>query len=490
MYPILRNEKSIALQGTSRALNAFVSIGLSRKQAGQLEQNHQNAPLHGRLIAVKDNVCTLNYPTACGSKILKGFQSPYNAHVIQKLEHAGAFIAGKTNLDEFGMGSHSTHSSFGTVLNLKKEQGEPLSPGGSSGGSAVAVATGQCWAALGTDTGGSVRLPAAYTGTVGFKPSYGLISRYGIVAYANSLDTVGILADRCSKVKSVFDHARGYHALDPTSAPPSTLERIKEAIDARCVHTRGTPVIGRPLRIGVPHEYNIAELQTVVRSTWLKALQFFKAKGHSVHQVSLRATKLALSAYYVIAPAEASSNLAKYDGVRFGNHANCQDIAGNVLYATTRGEGFGEEVKKRILLGAYSLSASAIDNYFIQAQKVRRLVQQDFDNVFTMQHPLNDHIIECSAEAGIDVLLTPTAPSTPPTISSLANRSSVDAYKDDVMTVPASLAGLPAISVPVRINGKEDDAEAVDSVGLQIIAQYGDDDTVINAARLLEEMDS
>lgn len=286
------------------------------------------------------------------------------------------------------------------------------------------------------------------------------------------------------------DETRGYHALDPTSVLHSTLERIKEVVNTRDVHSQGTPGIGRPLRIGVPCEYNIAELQPVVRATWLKTLRFLEAQGHSIRQVSLPATKLALSAYYIIAPAEASSNLAKYDGVRYGTQATHEHDKGNVLYATTRGEGFGEEVRKRILLGAYSLSSSAMDNYFLQAQKVRRIVKDDFDRVFIMQNPLNDHSLEGIPVVGVDVLLTPTAPSTPPTIASLAHRSSVDTYRDDVMTVPASLAGLPAMSVPVMIDGEKVDTEAVDSVGIQIIAQYGDDDTVFNVAKILEEIDT
>ncbi|MCJ1316918.1 Trimeric GatFAB AmidoTransferase(AdT) complex subunit [Xylographa vitiligo] len=443
----------------------------------------KNTPLTGKPIAVKDNICTIGFPTTCASAILEGFQSPYNAHVIQKLEDAGAIIAGKTNLDEFGMGSHSTHSIFGPVHNaLVTEQG-PLSAGGSSGGSAVAIATDQCWAALGTDTGGSVRLPAAYTGIVGFKPSYGLVSRYGVVAYANSMDTVGVLAADSKIVRQVFDQVRGYDASDPTSVHPSTLKRIYETVKSHKVNTKG-----KPLRIGVPIEYNIEELQPVVRSAWLEVLQLLQSEGHSILSVSLPATKLALSAYYIIAPAEASSNLAKYDGVRFGNQAKEKGVPGNVLFATTRGKGLGDEVRKRILLGAYSLSASAIDNYFIQAQKVRRMVQQDFDRVFAMDHPLNGERSGNPVSEKVDLLLTPTAPSTPPTLASLTSRSSVETYGDDVMTVPASLAGLPALSLPILIGSNHGEQKRTSPVGIQVIAQYGDDDMVLEFAGDLERL--
>jgi len=242
------------------------------------------------------------------------------------------------------------------------------------------------------------------------------------------------------------------------------------------------------LRIGVPLEYNITELDPAVRDTWLNALQFLSELGHTLHPVSLPSTKLALSAYYVLAPAEASSNLAKYDGVRYGNQAAQKESQENVLYSNTRGQGLGREVRKRILLGAYSLSASAIDNYFIQAQKVRRLVQRDFDRVFATQNPLLDARHRRLESAGVDILLTPTAPSRAPVLDSLSRRSSVDTYQDDVLTVPASLAGLPAMSVPIRTEVRSpDDGKGSGPIGLQIIAQYGDDDRVFELAQALEE---
>ncbi|MCJ1243204.1 Trimeric GatFAB AmidoTransferase(AdT) complex subunit [Trapelia coarctata] len=491
-------ENCLKSQKIWKELNAFVPHGRGDesflkviKEAESHNHDRTTNPVHGRLIAIKDNICTADFPTTCASHILEGFQSPYNSHVVQRLEDVGAVIAGKTNLDEFGMGSHSTQSAFGPVLNplsieessitAELSSAQSYSAGGSSGGSAVAVQTGQCWAALGTDTGGSVRLPAAYTGIFGFKPSYGLISRHGVIAYANSLDTVGILARNSVIVKQVFDQIRGHHALDPSSMSPTTLERIDTAAKS-CSKSKS-------LRIGIPREYNIAELHPIVRGTWLNAFRLLSELGHAIYPVSLPSTKLALSAYYVIAPAEASSNLAKYDGVRYGNQAAQKESQQNVLYSNTRGEGFGKEVRKRILLGAYSLSASAIDNYFIKAQTVRRLVQRDFDSIFARQNPLLEAQHKNTDTEGVDVLLTPTTPSTAPTLDSLSERSSVDTYRDDVLTVPASLAGLPAMNIPIGTKVMNPDgSNGPMPVGIQIIAQYGDDDMVFKAAQALEEI--
>lgn len=390
-------------------------------------------------------------------------------------------MAGKTNLDEFGMGSHSKCSYFGPVTQSNAEGAEALSAGGSSGGSAVAVATGQCWAALGTDTGGSVRLPAAYTGIVGFKPSYGLVSRWGVLAYANSLDTVGVLAQSTQHAKVVFEAINGYDEQDPTSLLPSTRARIFESLSQRRRNSS--------LRIGVPLEYNIAELSPQVRRAWTSALEFLRNQGHMIVPASLPSTKRALSAYYVLAPAEASSNLAKYDGVRYGTRAEGPDGAEGVLFSRTRGQGFGDEVKRRVLLGAYTLSAEAIDNYFIQAQKVRRLVQQDFDRVFSLANPLLDggRTGRQDTDQAVDVLVCPTAPTLPPTLESLEKQSPVEAYVSDVFTVPASLAGLPAVSVPFKASQRGEGEGHEGNIGIQVIAQYGDDNLALEVARIIEE---
>ncbi|KAH0543692.1 hypothetical protein FGG08_002008 [Glutinoglossum americanum] len=500
-------ERSLGNLQKFRSLNAFVNsvrderllLDRVKESDARRELGKPKSPIDGRLIAIKDNICTLHYPTTCASGILKGFKSPFDATVVKKLQDSGATIVGKTNLDEFGMGSHSTHSRFGAVKSLQTgPNGKALSPGGSSGGSAVAVSSGQCYAALGTDTGGSVRLPASYCGIVGFKPSYGLVSRWGVVAYANSLDTVGVLARDCKTVKEVLNAIDGYDPQDPTSIPASTRSRIA---NLRARRRR----VG-PFRIGVPAEYNVEELSPIIRQTWLKTLQHLQSLGHEIYPVSLPATQHALSAYYILAPAEASSNLARYDGVRYGARDNASDDTSGVLYAETRDKGFGEEVKRRILLGAYSLSAEvadidglacrAMNNYFIQAQKIRRLVQQDFDSVFYLPNPLSSPSSSdlASAEADpahgspkVDVLLCPTAPTLPPTIESLSGKSPLDAYVNDVFTVPASLAGLPAISLPVKSTGEGSDMCGVNSVGIQIIGQYGDDELVFDVAELIEE---
>ncbi|KAB8228225.1 glutamyl-tRNA(Gln) amidotransferase subunit HER2 [Aspergillus alliaceus] len=496
-------ERCIANQNFYVTLNAFITAlspsGHWRERVQdadrRIEQRKPRSKVDGRLIAIKDNICTRDLPTTCASGMLQNFTSPFNSTVVEQLEDAGAVVAGKTNLDEFGMGSHSIHSRFGPVKSLRQDDDtEPLSAGGSSGGSAVAVATGQCYAALGTDTGGSVRLPAAYTGIVGFKPSYGLISRWGVVAYANSLDTVGILGRNTTSVRDVFDIVNQHDPRDPTSLSPFSRSRILSYLHSPPCASR---LNSAPLRIGVPIEYNISELHPSVRRAWSRSLAYMQQQGHSIYAVSLPTTKLALSAYYVLAPAEASSNLAKYDGVRYGSRFDGPDSHGQpdgYLYANTRGRGFGSEVKRRIVLGAFSLSADAMDNYFIQAQRVRRLVQHDFNSVFQTKQPLAYPRLNMESprkHTGVDILICPTAPSAPPRISELTNSdtaaSPLEAYMNDVFTVPASLAGLPAMSVPVTVRGdRNQGSNDTELAGIQIVGQYGDDELVMKVGELLE----
>ncbi|KAJ5407019.1 hypothetical protein N7465_008303 [Penicillium sp. CMV-2018d] len=493
---LLREAEKCVANQYAHGFNAFITplaragSWLDRVKEADVrkEEGKPKSTVDGRLISIKDNICTRDLPTTCASGILDKFTSPFNATVVDQLEAAGAIVAGKTNLDEFGMGSHSINSHFGPVKNPRQDSsGEDLSAGGSSGGSAASVAADQCYASLGTDTGGSVRLPAAYTGTVGFKPSYGLISRWGVVAYANSLDTVGILGKTTANVRDIFDILNQHDQRDPTNLSISSRSRIQASLQTPQLASRLTSA---PLRIGVPIEYNVSELTPSVRRAWALSLAHLKKQGHTVHSVSLPDTKHALSTYYVLGPAEASSNLAKYDGVRYGTRAEGPDGDGKpdgYLFSNTRGEGFGQEVKRRIVLGTFTLSADAIDNYFIQAQRVRRLVQQDFDAVFTAKHPLAAQGADKIAkENDVDVIICPTAPSSPPRLSDLMSKSTkqspLDAYVTDVFTVPASLAGLPAISVPVTVSGEKD----AELAGIQVIGQYGDDQLVMKVGEMLE----
>ncbi|EME88824.1 uncharacterized protein MYCFIDRAFT_3543, partial [Pseudocercospora fijiensis CIRAD86] len=416
------------------------------------------------------------------SRMLSLYNSPFDSTAVKLLKDRKAVLQTHQNMDEFGMGSHSQYSHDGAVESMYRRGGIPLSPGGSSGGSAVAVAAGDCVAALGTDTGGSVRLPAAYTGILGFKPSYGRISRWGVIQYANSLDTVGILGKEVDTVRRVFEVLDKYDAQDPTSLSESLRQRISSGAIKRDTDK---------LRIGIPLEYNIAGLSPIVRQAWLAVLSVLEELGHTFHPISLPSTRSALSAYYVLAPAEASSNLAKYDGIRYGHRTTNSDASPNAepplpLYAETRRSGFGEEVRRRILLGAYTLSSEAMDNYFIQAQKVRRIVQDEFNAVFASPNPLVDAI---GTAGEVDIILTPTAPTLPPTIEDLKLQSAVDSYMNDVFTVPASLAGLPAMSVPTPLSPdltEMMDETDVKSVGMQIVGQFGDDQLVLDAGEMLQ----
>ena len=382
------------------------------------------------------------------------------------------------------MGSHTRPVFTSTTQSPFKRNGEALSAGGSSGGSAVAVATGQAWAALGTDTGGSVRLPAAYTGTVGFKPSYGRLSRWGVIAYANSLDTVGTLTQNVEHARDIFNVLDSFDPMDPTS--------LSEIVRNEAEYQSIASMEDKRLRIGIPLDYNTASLSPEVRQTWSQLLTSLQDAGHSLHPVSLPSTHQALSAYYVLAPAEASSNLAKYDGVRYGHRTTGPDAnpkENMPLFAATRGEGFGPEVQRRILLGAYTLSSEAMDNYFVQAQRVRRLVQSDFDNVFALPNPLLDLRAERSSDGpNVDILIAPTAPTLPPTLAEVEKLSPVEMYMNDVLTVPASLAGLPALSVPVKLQNGSTEAGDVKSIGMQVIGQFGDDELVLQVGQIIEDL--
>ncbi|CAE6483082.1 unnamed protein product [Rhizoctonia solani] len=451
-------------------------------------------PLSGKHIAVKDNICTSDMPTTCSSKMLQEFRPPYDATCVGLLRHAGGVVIGKTNCDEFGMGSLNTHSVFGPVTN-PFGSGPARSAGGSSGGSAAAVAANLCFAALGTDTGGSIRLPAAYCGVVGFKPSYGMISRWGVVSYADSLDCVGILASRVADVELIYGVLARYDPRDPTSAPEDLRQAAKQKTEARVNKLSESGRLDG-VRIGIPQEYFPHELDSSSLVPFRTLLRSLQSRGAELVSVSLPNTSYALSAYYVLASAEASSNLARYDGVRFGLRVDVSpstDLSDAAnAYTATRTAGFGREVKKRILLGTYALSAEyvllpflsqlielghAFENYFLQAHRVRALVRSDFDRVFGKSVLAGKDTDE---QGTVDVLVHPSAIRTAPPLE--LNPDALDAYVQDVLTVPASLAGLPALSVPC---GHGPDGWPV---GASVVGQWGFDQLVCRVGQVVNEI--
>jgi aspartyl-tRNA(Asn)/glutamyl-tRNA(Gln) amidotransferase subunit A len=403
--------------------------------------------LYGMPVAVKDNICTLEFTTTCGSKILEGYRSPYEATAITKLKAAGALIAGKTNCDEFAMGSSTEHSAYGRSIHpLDKTR----VPGGSSGGSAALVAAGAVPAALGSETGGSVRQPASFCGVVGIKPTYGRVSRYGLVAFGSSLDQIGALG------RSVHDAARVLSVISGRDPKDATCE------DRDPLRLPTVPESLQGFVIGLPREYFPSDLDPAVRRACDRAIRLMKEQGAAVREVSLPHTQYAVPTYYVIAPAEASSNLARFDGVRYGPRA--EDVGDvRALYRKTRGEGFGPEVRRRILVGTYVLSSGYYDAYYRRAQQMRALIAQDFRNAF---------------DRGVDLLFTPTTP-TPAFKAGEKLNDPVAMYLSDIFTVTANLAGLPAISVPIgRVKGLP--------VGGQFIGQAFLEDEMLEAAYALE----
>ncbi|KAF8519655.1 amidase signature enzyme [Gautieria morchelliformis] len=490
-------------EATDESVNAFVSFA----------PNHsvpREGPLADASIAVKDNICTLSLPTTCSSVMLKDFHPNYNATVINLLEQSGAHIVGKTNCDEFGMGSLNVHSYFGPVVNpFQSEsdyspwgQREQRSAGGSSGGSAAAVASRQCFAALSTDTGGSTRLPASYCGVVGLKPSYGLLSRWGVISFADSLDTVGIIASRVRDVGRVFDVVSHYDYKDPTSIPHDLRNEAQTAchhhVEKYIPQLHGSASL-QGLRVGIPQEYFPAELDPSLLQPFRKTLAHLKDRGAALIPVSLPSTPYALSAYYVIASAEASSNMARYDGVRYGAHvppSTGTDTTRTAnVYAHSRTHGFGNEVQKRILLGTYALTAEAYDNYFLQAQWLRTLIRADFDCVFRVSNVLSSGSpsarhspsrtppsTQSSDSVGVDVLLHPSSIRTAPPLSARPSQGieGLDTYLQDVLTVPASLAGLPALNVPA---GRAADGWPV---GVSVVGQWGCEEVVMQVGEVVE----
>jgi aspartyl-tRNA(Asn)/glutamyl-tRNA(Gln) amidotransferase subunit A len=437
-----------------RSLNAFITVdeekSLAQARAADARIAAGDAgPLTGIPVAHKDIFCARGWLTSCGSKMLSNFVSPYDAHVIEQLNAAGAVILGKTNMDEFAMGSSNENSFYGAV---KNPWDASRVPGGSSGGSAAAVAARLAPVATGTDTGGSIRQPASFAGITGLKPTYGRVSRYGMVAFASSLDQGGALGASAEDVARLLDGMTGFDARDSTSVdrPREEFHRLLDR-----------PVAG--LRIGVPKEHFSEGLAPDVEAAVRSALAEYEKLGAKLVDISLPTSPLSVPAYYVIAPAEASSNLSRYDGVRYGYRApEYRDL--NDMYCKTRAQGFGDEVKRRILVGTYVLSHGYYDAYYVQAQRVRRLVAQDFARAFA----------EC------DVIMGPVAP----TVAFRLGENTTDPvqmYLNDIYTVPANLAGLPGMSLPAGFG------EGGLPVGLHMVGNYFDEARMLAAAHRFQQ---
>lgn len=423
------------------------------KQAKEIDIKVKNGeklpPLAGVAVAIKDIIATQGTETTCGSKILKGFVPPYNATVINKLKEAGAIIIGKTNMDEFAMGSSTENSAFFPTHNpwdLKRV------PGGSSGGSTAAVAADETLIALGTDTGGSVRQPASLCGMVGLKPTYGRVSRYGLIAYASSLDQIGPITKDVTDCALLMKVISGHDNMDSTSVNlevPDYLKSCQAGI--------------KDLKIGVPKEYFIEGIDPEVKDALDKALKIFEKLGAKIEEASLPHTEYSLPTYYLIATAEASSNLARYDGVQYGYRTeDYKDLSS--MYQNTRSEGFGSEVKRRIMLGTYALSTGYYDAYYLKAQKVRTLIKEDFDKVFSKY----------------DILVTPTSP-TPAFKLNEKVSDPLTMYLSDIYTVPINLAGIPAISLNCGYSKSDL------PIGLQIIGKHFSEETILRAAFNFEQ---
>lgn len=393
-------------------LNVFAEDALRR--AREIDASAERPPLAGLPVALKDNICTAGQRTTCASRMLADFVPPYSAHVWEKLSAAGGILLGKTNMDEFGMGASTEHSAFRTTRNPHDLR---RSPGGSSGGSAAAVAAGEVFLALGSDTGGSVRQPSAHCGVVGMKPTYGRVSRYGLVAFASSLEQIGPIT------RNVADNALALELIAGRDVRDATT--VNHPADMRSGLGRGV----QGLRVGLPREMFAGQMSKEVRAAVLHAADVLAAQGASITEVSLPSFAHALPAYYILSAAEASSNLARFDGVRYGRRA-AERTDLESLYVRSRSEGFGDEVKRRIMLGTYVLSEGYYDAYYAKASRVRTLVVQEFDCAF----------------AQTDVLLAPVTPSTAPLLGE--NADPVAMYQGDLYTVPANIAGIPALSMP------------------------------------------
>ncbi|MCL4065591.1 Asp-tRNA(Asn)/Glu-tRNA(Gln) amidotransferase subunit GatA [Pseudomonas sp. GX19020] len=442
------------------ALGAFVhktpEIALEQARAADARLKAGDAPsLCGIPLGIKDLFCTKGVNSQAASGILEGFKPEYESTVTTKLFADGAVMLGKLNMDEFAMGSSNETSVYGPAVNPWKIDDRKLTPGGSSGGSASAVAADLCLAATGTDTGGSIRQPAAFTGIVGIKPTYGRVSRWGVIAFASSLDQAGPMTKSVRDAAIFLQSMSGYDPKDSTSSE----QAVPDFEAALTGDIRGKV-------IGIPKEYRLDGIPAEIDALWEQGIAMLKDAGAEVREISLPHSKYALPAYYVIAPAEASSNLARYDGVRYGHRAKLGPGDGiTEMYEKTRAEGFGSEVQRRIMIGTYVLSAGFYDAYYNRARRVRALIKQDFEKVF---------------EAGVDAILTPATPSSAFGLGEMASADPVEMYLNDVFTVTVNLAGLPGISVPVGL-----DAKGL-PLGLQLIGRPWDEAGLLNHAYVLE----
>jgi aspartyl-tRNA(Asn)/glutamyl-tRNA(Gln) amidotransferase subunit A len=456
----------------ARALNAFVhetpetALAMAQASDERLARNDAR-PLEGIPLGIKDLFCTTGIQSTAGSNILKGFEPPYESTITQNLWNDGAVMLGKLNMDEFAMGSSNETSAFGPVVSPWRRKGSNvhasgdagaiegahLVPGGSSGGSAAAVAARLCLGATATDTGGSIRQPAAFTGTVGVKPTYGRCSRWGVVAFASSLDQAGPIT------RTVRDSAillRSMAGPDPKDTTCADLP----VPDYEAAVGRGV----RGLKIGIPKEYRLDGMPAEIEELWSRGAQWLREAGAEIVEVSLPHTKYALPAYYIVAPAEASSNLARYDGVRYGLRVQGRDVIDQ--YEQTRAAGFGREVKRRIMIGTYVLSAGYYDAYYVRAQQIRTLIKRDFEEVYAQ---------------GVDAILTPATPSAAFAIGEKGSADPVEMYLNDVFTVTVNMAGLPGIAVPAGIDGQGL------PLGLQVIGRAFDEESLFAVGQVIED---
>ncbi|MBY6066964.1 Asp-tRNA(Asn)/Glu-tRNA(Gln) amidotransferase subunit GatA [Leisingera aquaemixtae] len=444
------------------ALNAFVhktpEIAMERAKAADDRIKAGDAPsMCGLPIGIKDLFCTKGVPSQAASKILEGFKPEYESTVSQKLADAGSVMLGKLNMDEFAMGSSNETSVYGNAVSPWRRGNDDaqLTPGGSSGGSASAVAADLCLAATGTDTGGSIRQPAAFTGTVGIKPTYGRCSRWGIVAFASSLDQAGPMTKSVRDAAIMLEAMCGHDPKDSTSAELAVP-------DFEAMLTGDI----RGKKIGIPKEYRMDGMPGEIEKLWSDGAEMLKAAGAEIVDISLPHTKYALPAYYVIAPAEASSNLARYDGVRYGRRATLEAGDGiTEMYEKTRAEGFGHEVQRRVMVGTYVLSAGFYDAYYNRARRVRTLIKKDFEDAFA---------------AGVDAILTPATPSAAFGLGEMTEADPVQMYLNDVFTVTVNLAGLPGVAVPAGL-----DSQGL-PLGLQLIGKPWEEGDLLNTAYALE----